>query len=135
MKSNNTQIVAAEMKPLISNNPQSSAPTEVVQNPKYDEPWVAKDQIMAHFGMGERTIERYIRQYNMPCQNLGWRLTRFKISEVQAFLEQRGARRFAAIGRANTIRKIKHTVAQIASLHGLRMVKVEITSFPLPART
>lgn len=70
MKSRNAHIVATDAGPFISTDPQ------------FVEPWVSKAQLMAHFGMGERTVERYVRDHSMPCHFVGPRLMRFKISEV-----------------------------------------------------
>src|SRR5688572_18535642 len=58
------------------------------------DPLRTKREVTARFGMSERTIERYVAKYDMPKVMIGTRNMRFRFSEIQAFLDQRGAKRF-----------------------------------------
>lgn len=61
--------------------------------PRGHEPWVSKQQLVAHLGVTPRTIERWIN-LGMPCLKLGGDLrsrVRFKITEVEAWLGDRAA--------------------------------------------
>src|SRR5258705_6445715 len=62
--------------------------------PEYIEPWVTKETLRQHYKMGIRTIN-YAMALGLPSHHLG-RNVRFKMSEVQVWLEKNGYRRFAS---------------------------------------
>lgn len=66
----------------------------VIQFPKRftgHEPWLSKQQIADYLQYSVRWVELRVRE-GMPCQRFGSRL-RFRISEVEAWLEQRDQQR------------------------------------------
>ena len=118
MKTKNTQIVTADTTPLTSTQPE-------IANPQLEMPletWVTAKAVLAHFGMSERTLRHYVKDLKMPHHRIGIRQMRFKLSEVQAFLEQLHANRFAATGRANALREARKRLVLIPILNGLQIL-------------
>jgi excisionase family DNA binding protein len=85
------------------------------------EPWVTAATIAKHFGMGLRTLRRYVADQDLPHHSIG-RQMRFKISEVQAFLDRLHADRFAAVGRENTLAEARKRLVVIPILEGVQML-------------
>ncbi len=54
------------------------------------EPWVRKQQVAEHFGVSERTLERW-RAEGMPCRRLSSTLIRYRLSECEEWLSARPA--------------------------------------------
>ncbi|HMJ64772.1 MAG TPA: helix-turn-helix domain-containing protein [Candidatus Binatia bacterium] len=107
----------ASLQPEIL-NPQLELPLET---------WVTAKTVLAHFGMSERTLRHYVNDLKMPHHRIGIRQMRFKFSEVQAFLEQLHANRFAATGRANALREARKRLVLIPILNGLEILAHPLT--------
>lgn len=86
------------------------------------ERWVTAKAVMDHFGMSERTLRSYVADQKMPIHFIGKRQMRFKISEVQAFLDKLGAERFAAIGRGNSLAEARKRLVVIPVVQGVKLV-------------
>lgn len=54
------------------------------------EPWVSVDEVSAHLGVAKDTIYRWIENRGLPAHRVG-RLWKFKLSEVDAWVERGGA--------------------------------------------
>jgi excisionase family DNA binding protein len=54
------------------------------------EPWVTLKEIAKHLQMSEDTVRRWISEKGMPAHQAG-RVWRFKVSQVDAWLESGGA--------------------------------------------
>ena len=54
------------------------------------EPWVSGDEIARHLGVAKDTVYRWIETRGLPAHRMG-RLWKFKVSEVDAWVEQGGA--------------------------------------------
>lgn len=54
------------------------------------EPWVSVDEVSSHLGVAKDTIYRWIESRELPAHRVG-RLWKFKLSEVDAWVEQGGA--------------------------------------------
>ena len=69
---------------------------KVIQFPTWatgTEPWLTKRQIADYLNYSVRWVELRVRE-GMPCQRFGSRL-RFRVSEVEAWLEHRERERTA----------------------------------------
>ena len=56
------------------------------------EPWVSVEQIAAHLGVTKDSVYRWIDKKGLPAHRMG-RLWKFKISQVDAWVEAGGAAR------------------------------------------
>jgi excisionase family DNA binding protein len=56
-----------------------------------DERWVGVDEVATHLGVGRDSIYRWIESRGLPARKVG-RLLRFKLSEVDAWVEAGGGR-------------------------------------------
>ncbi len=56
------------------------------------EPWVSVEEIAAHLGVTKDSVYRWIGKKGLPAHRLG-RLWKFKISQVDAWVEEGGAAR------------------------------------------
>lgn len=54
------------------------------------EPWVSADAVSDHLGIAKDTIYRWIETRGLPAHRVG-RLWKFKLSEVDAWVEHGGA--------------------------------------------
>lgn len=54
------------------------------------EPWVSVDEVSTHLGVAKDTIYRWIDSRGLPAHRVG-RLWKFKLSEVDAWVERGGA--------------------------------------------
>lgn len=54
------------------------------------EPWVSVDEVSRHLGVAKDTIYRWIETRGLPAHRVG-RLWKFKLSEVDAWVERGGA--------------------------------------------
>lgn len=54
------------------------------------EPWVSGDEIARHLGVAKDTVYRWIETRGLPAHRMG-RLWKFKVSEVDAWVEKGGA--------------------------------------------
>ena len=54
------------------------------------EPWVSVDEVSGHLGIAKDTIYRWIEIRGLPAHRVG-RLWKFKLSEVDAWVERGGA--------------------------------------------
>ncbi|MCA9608442.1 MAG: helix-turn-helix domain-containing protein [Spirochaetaceae bacterium] len=53
------------------------------------ERWVGVDDVAAHLGVGKDSIYRWVENRGLPARKVG-RLLRFKLSEVDAWVEAGG---------------------------------------------
>jgi len=125
MKKKNAQIVAA---PILSGPSSTELDIADLQLEMPLETWVTAKAVLAHFGMSERTLRHYVNDLQMPHHRIGIRQMRFKLSEVQAFLEQLHAKRFAAAGRARALREARKRLVLIPILNGLEILAEPSTS-------
>lgn len=54
------------------------------------EPWVSVDEVSGHLGVAKDTIYRWIETRDLPAHRVG-RLWKFKLSEVDAWVQRGGA--------------------------------------------
>lgn len=54
------------------------------------EPWVSVDEVSGHLGVAKDTIYRWIETRDLPAHRVG-RLWKFKLSEVDAWIQRGGA--------------------------------------------
>ena len=54
------------------------------------EPWVSVDEVSRHLGVAKDTVYRWIESRGLPAHRLG-RLWKFKLSEVDAWVQSGGA--------------------------------------------
>jgi excisionase family DNA binding protein len=54
------------------------------------EPWVSVDEVSGHLGVAKDTIYRWIEARDLPAHRVG-RLWKFKLSEVDAWVQRGGA--------------------------------------------
>jgi len=54
------------------------------------EPWVSVDEVSGHLGVAKDTIYRWIESRGLPAHRVG-RLWKFKLSEVDVWVERGGA--------------------------------------------
>ena len=54
-----------------------------------DERWVGVDDVATHLGVGKDSIYRWVESRGLPARKVG-RLLRFKLSEVDAWVEAGG---------------------------------------------
>jgi excisionase family DNA binding protein len=54
------------------------------------EPWVSVDEVSRHLGVAKDTIYRWIGTRDLPAHRVG-RLWKFKLSDVDAWVERGGA--------------------------------------------
>src|SRR5687768_12196338 len=92
MKRKNSKMIAAEMSPL-----------DMIEG---QERYVTVADVRKHFGMSRTTVWRSIDE-GMPVLCLGRNLRRFRISEVQKWLEENGRERFARNGRRATVEALR----------------------------
>lgn len=99
------------------------------------EPFVNKSQLAIHYGVCERTIERWVAA-DMPRYYIGKREMRFRLSEVQLWLQQNHITRFAAHGIATTMAEVQRRIINIPILNGLEILQVptDTTSRPNPPK-
>ena len=102
------------------------------------EPLLKKRQLAKHYGVCDRTIERWVTA-DMPRHYVGKRQMRFRLSEVQVWLQQNHIHRFAAHGIAMTVAEVKRRIINIPILNGLELVPHPVdakrtgrTVLPLP---
>jgi excisionase family DNA binding protein len=55
-----------------------------------DERWVGVDDVAAHLGVGRDSVYRWVENRGLPGRRVG-RLLRFKLSEIDAWVEAGGA--------------------------------------------
>ena len=55
-----------------------------------DERWVGVDDVAAHLGVGKDSIYRQVESCGLPARKVGRLLARFKLSQVDAWVEARG---------------------------------------------
>ncbi len=96
--------------------------------PEYIEPLVTKKTLADHYGLSIRTIN-YAMTLGLPKVQLGGRV-RFRFSEVQAWFEQNGCRRFAAEGIKLAIQK---SLAKQFHLNLSDQVQITVTK-PTPSK-
>jgi predicted DNA-binding transcriptional regulator AlpA len=110
------KIEAAEMSPL-----------DMVDG---DQVYVAAAEVCEHFGMSRTTLWRSISQ-GMPSLPIGNRHHRFRIDQVQLWLEANKRTRFAEIGRATTLQMMRKNVVRMLAANGVRVVPIsKIPVFP-----
>lgn len=56
-----------------------------------DERWVGVDDVARHLGVGKDSIYRWVESRGLPARKVG-RLLRFKLSEVDAWVEAGGGK-------------------------------------------
>jgi excisionase family DNA binding protein len=54
------------------------------------EPWISGEEIARHLGVAKDTVYRWIEARGLPAHRVG-RLWKFKVSEVDAWVERGGA--------------------------------------------
>jgi len=54
------------------------------------EPWASVDDVAKHLGIAKDTVYRWIESKGMPAHKVG-RLWKFKLSQVDAWIEAGGA--------------------------------------------
>ena len=54
------------------------------------EPWVSVDEVAKHLGIAKDTVYRWIESKSLPAHRVG-RLWKFKLSQVDAWIEAGGA--------------------------------------------
>ena len=54
-----------------------------------DERWVGVDDVAAHLGVGRDSVYRWVDKRGLPARKVG-RLLRFKLSEVDAWVDAGG---------------------------------------------
>lgn len=54
------------------------------------EPWVSVDEVAKHLGIVKDTVYRWIESKSLPAHRVG-RLWKFKLSQVDAWIEAGGA--------------------------------------------
>lgn len=54
------------------------------------EPWVPVDEVAKHLGIAKDTVYRWIESKSLPAHRVG-RLWKFKLSQVDAWIEAGGA--------------------------------------------
>lgn len=54
-----------------------------------DEKWVGVDDVAAHLGVARDSIYRWVEKRGLPARKVG-RLLRFKLSEIDAWVEAGG---------------------------------------------
>lgn len=62
------------------------------------EPWVSVDEVAKHLGIAKDTVYRWIESKSLPAHRVG-RLWKFKLSQVDAWIEAGGAAVEEAIGQ------------------------------------
>lgn len=67
-----------------------------------DERWVGVDDVATHLGVGKDSIYRWVESRSLPARKVG-RLLRFKLSEVDAWVNAGGGERG---GRAKSSRHL-----------------------------
>jgi hypothetical protein len=87
------------------------------------EPLLKKRQLAKHYGVCDRTIERWVTA-DMPRHYVGKRQMRFRLSEVQVWLQQNHIDRFAAHGIAMTAAEVKRRIINIPILNGLEILQM-----------
>lgn len=60
--------------------------------PPQSEPevYIDRKECAARLGIGVSTLDRWVREKGLPVHHWGMRITRFKFSEVEAWLDSRG---------------------------------------------
>lgn len=108
MKEENKEIEAAETSPLASG--------------KWSwEPFVKVSYLREHFGMSRTTVWRAVKQ-GMPVLRKGRTLRRYRISDVQRWLEENGRERFADNGRTSTVRDLRALIDRDPTMEGIDVV-------------
>ncbi|MCZ7420582.1 helix-turn-helix domain-containing protein [Verrucosispora sp. WMMA2121] len=54
------------------------------------EPWVSVEEVAQHLGVAKDTVYRWIESKSLPAHRVG-RLWKFKLSQVDAWIEAGGA--------------------------------------------
>lgn len=108
MKDTNEEMEAAEVRLL-----------EFITG---DEGYVKAAYLRTHFGMSRATVWRSIAE-GMPVTHMGRRLLRFKISEVQRWLEENGRERLARNGTRATVEALRKWIAANPVLRGIEVVE------------
>jgi excisionase family DNA binding protein len=54
------------------------------------EPWVSVEEVAKHLGVAKDTVYRWIESKSLPAHRVG-RLWKFKLSQVDAWIEAGGA--------------------------------------------
>ncbi|MGQ5263651.1 helix-turn-helix domain-containing protein [Micromonospora sp. ZYX-F-536] len=54
------------------------------------EPWVSGEEVAKHLGIAKDTVYRWIESKSLPAHRVG-RLWKFKLSQVDAWIEAGGA--------------------------------------------
>jgi excisionase family DNA binding protein len=54
--------------------------------------WLSADEICRHLGVSKDTVYKWIDKHDMPAHRMG-RLWKFKVSQVDAWIEAGGASR------------------------------------------
>lgn len=54
------------------------------------EPWVSVEKVAKHLGIAKDTVYRWIESKSLPARRVG-RLWKFKLSQVDAWIEAGGA--------------------------------------------
>jgi hypothetical protein len=86
------------------------------------EPLITKSDLAKHYDVSGRTVQRWIAS-GMPFLWIGKRRKRFRLSQVQLWLQQNHIDRFAAQGIATTMTEVRRRIVNIPILNGLQIVQ------------
>jgi hypothetical protein len=86
------------------------------------EPLMTKGEVAEHYRVCIRTVERWVAA-DMPRHYVGKREMRFRLSEVQLWLQENRIDRFASQGIATTMAEVRRRVVNIPILNGLKILE------------
>jgi excisionase family DNA binding protein len=68
-----------------------------------DERWVGVEKVATHLGVAKDSVYRWVESRDLPAHRVG-RLLRFKLSEVDAWVEAGGGEGEAQVHASRTVR-------------------------------
>jgi hypothetical protein len=86
------------------------------------DPLLNRTELAGHYRVSIRTIDRWVAA-GLPRHYIGKRQTRFRLSEMQLWLQQNHNRRFASQGIATTMTEVRRRTFSIPVLNGLQILQ------------